>query len=54
MYNNHFAVHLKLTKHCKSTIHQLKKRKKLNQEGEIYPENYKTLMKETERKSIRH
>ena len=24
---NHFAVHLKLTQHCKSTILQLKKRK---------------------------
>ena len=27
MYNNHFAVHLKLTQHCISTILQLKKKK---------------------------
>ena len=27
MYNNHFAVHLKLTQHCKSTILQLKKKR---------------------------
>ena len=26
IYNNHFAVHLKLTEHCKSTILQLKKK----------------------------
>ena len=24
MYNNHFAVHLKLTQHCKSTLLQYK------------------------------
>ena len=26
---NHFAVHLKLTEHCKPTILQLKKKKKI-------------------------
>ena len=25
VYNNHFAVHLKITQHCKSTILQFKK-----------------------------
>ena len=30
IYLNHFAVHLKLTQHCKSTILQLKKKKNAN------------------------
>ena len=28
IYMNHFAVHQKLTQHCKSTILQFKKKKK--------------------------
>ena len=33
MKPNHFAVHLKLTQHCKSAVFQLKKKKKLLRAG---------------------
>ena len=33
MYNNHFAVHLKLLQHCKSTILQYKIKIKLKKKS---------------------
>ena len=35
VYLNHFAVHLKLTQHCKSTILQFKKRRR--EQGGVFP-----------------
>ena len=35
IYLNHFAVHLKLTQYCKSTVVQLEKKKEKRTEGEI-------------------
>ena len=37
IYLNHFAVHLKLMQHCKSTILQLKKKNK-KKKRKKYPE----------------